>query len=38
VFGGSRFATFLRWMVVMLLHVIGMTVAIFGAFAMAVVH
>ncbi len=38
VFGGSRLATFARWMVVMMLHVTGMTFAIFGAFAMAVVH
>lgn len=38
VFGGSRFATFVRWMVAMWLHLIGMTLAILGAFAMAVVH
>lgn len=38
VFGGSRLATFLRWMTVMCLHVVGMLVAIAGAFAMAVVH
>nr|WP_307728145.1 DUF3667 domain-containing protein [Massilia terrae] len=38
VYGGSRIATLVRWMVAMLLHLIGMFSAIVSAFMMAVVH
>ncbi|MGZ5202202.1 MAG: DUF3667 domain-containing protein [Telluria sp.] len=37
VYGGSRMATWVRWMVLMILHVLGMVVAVVGALAMAVV-
>jgi hypothetical protein len=37
VYGGSRLATWVRWMVLMVLHLVGMVVAVLGALAMAVV-
>ncbi len=38
VYGGSRKATALRWLALMLLHLVSMSVAIGAAFALAVVH
>jgi hypothetical protein len=37
VYGGSRLATWARWIVLMALHLVGMVLAIFGALAMAIV-
>jgi hypothetical protein len=37
VYGGSRLATWARWIVLMVLHLVGMVLAVFGALAMAVI-
>jgi hypothetical protein len=37
VYGGSRRATFVRWIVVMTLHALSIALAILGAFALAIV-
>lgn len=37
VYGGSRLATWVRWIVLMMLHLVGMALAILGAFALAIV-
>jgi hypothetical protein len=36
VYGGSRKATFARWMVLMGLHLLGMTLAMLGALALTI--
>lgn len=36
VYGGARFLTFVRWLVLSLLHILSIVAAIVGAFAMAV--
>jgi hypothetical protein len=36
VYGGSRLATWTRWIVLMALHLVSMVLAVFGALAMAV--
>lgn len=38
VYGGSRTATALRWIVLMALHLLGMFIAVLAALAMAVAH
>lgn len=38
VYGGSRFVTGLRWIVLMFLHLLTMTLAIVGAVAFGIVH
>lgn len=38
VYGGSRTATALRWIVLMALHLLGMSIAVLAALAMALAH